>query len=190
MTKKENKTKKKIKKKKEKQVKKKTRRSKKIKNALRKFTIVYQNIRGLKSKVDSVQELVDDCQPNLLCLVETHMQEEEEITIPGYETIYRNDKTSNSGGILIAVKDTLKTITMQVKQETEVGQILLNNQKKKKKIKVGVIYAPQEGVTPNKELKKLYTSITEEIIKAKEENQSIIIGDVNAKIGDRIKGNM
>ena len=131
MTKKENKTKKKIKKKKEKQVKKKTRRSKKIKNALRKFTIVYQNIRGLKSKVDSVQELVDDCQPNLLCLVETHMQEEEEITIPGYETIYRNDKISNSGGILIAVKDTLKTITMQVKQETEVGQILLNNQKKK-----------------------------------------------------------
>ena len=115
MTKKENKTKKKIKKKKEKQVKKKTRRSKKIKNALPKFTIVYQNIRGLKSKVDSVQELVDDCQPNLLCLVETHMQEEEKITIPGYETIYRNDKTSNSGGIMIAVTDTMKTITMQVK---------------------------------------------------------------------------
>ena len=64
------------------------------------------------------------------------MQEEEKITIPGYETIYRNDKTSNSGGILIAVKDTLKTVTMQVNQETEVGQtlwILLNNQKKEKK---------------------------------------------------------
>ena len=84
---------------------------------------------------------------------------------------------------MIAVKDTLKTTTMQVKQETDVGQILwilLNNQKKK--IKVGVIYALQEGVTANKELKKLYTSITEEIIKAKEENQqSIIIGDFNAK---------
>ena len=136
MTKKENKTKKKIKKKKEKQVKKKTRRSKKIKNALRKFTIVYQNIRGLKSKVDSVQELVDDCQPNLLCLVETHMQEKQEIAITGYETIYRNDKTSNSGGILIAVEDTLKTITMKVKEKTEIGQtlwILLNNQKKENK---------------------------------------------------------
>ena len=42
----------------------------------------------MKSKVDLVQELVDDCQPNLLCLVETHMQEEEEI-IPGYEIIYQ-----------------------------------------------------------------------------------------------------
>ena len=59
------------------------------------------------------------------------------------------------------------------------------------KIKVGVIYASQEGVTPNKELKKLYTSMTKEIIKAKEEDQqSIIMGDFNAKIGDRIKVNM
>ena len=41
-------------------------------DSLQKFTIVYQNIRGLKSKVDSLQELADDCQPNLLCLVETH----------------------------------------------------------------------------------------------------------------------
>ena len=54
-----------------------------------------------------------------------------------------------------------------------------------------MIYAPQEDVTPNKELTKLYTSITEEIIRAKEEDQqSIIIGDFNAKLGDRIKGNM
>ena len=109
---------------KEKQIKKKTWRSKKINNALQKFTIVYQNIRGLKSKVDSLQELVDDCQPNLLCLVETHMQEEEEIRIPGYLTIFRNDKTSNSGGIMITVKDTVKTITMQVKQETSRADIM------------------------------------------------------------------
>ena len=146
----------------------------------------------MKSKVDSVQELVDDCQPNLLCLVETHMQEEEEIGMPGYETMYQNGKTSNSGGIIISVKDTMKTITMQLKQETEVGQklwILLNNQKKK--IKVGVIFVSQEGVTPNKELKKLYASVMEEIIKVREEDkQSIVIGDFNAKIGDRIKEKM
>ena len=139
MTKKENKTKKRIRKKGKANKKENT----KIKEDKKCTTKIH--------KVDSVQELVDDCQPNLLCLVETHMQEEEEITIPGYETVYRNDKTSNSGGIMITAKDTLKTITMQVAQKTEVGQtlwILLNNQKKK--INVGVIYAPQEGVTQNK----------------------------------------
>ena len=105
---------------------------------------------------------------------------------PSYIGMIRLD----SRGMIIAVKDTMKTITMQVKQETEVGQTLwipLNNQKKENKIKVGVIYAPQEGLTPNKKL--LHTSITEEIIKAKDQ-QSIISGDFNAKIGDRIKGNM
>ena len=78
----------------------------------------------MKSKVDSVQELVDGCQPNLLCLVETNMQEAEDITLPGYKTKYWNNKTSNSGGIIIAVKDTLNTIIVQVEQETEVGQTL------------------------------------------------------------------
>ena len=49
------------------------------------------------------------------------MPEEVEITISGYETIYCHDETSNSEGIIIAVKDAMKTITMQLKQETEVG---------------------------------------------------------------------
>ena len=164
-------------------------RSKKINNALRLFTIVYQNKRGLKSKVDSVQEVADDCQPKLLCLEETHMQEKEEIRMPVYETIYQNEKTPNSERIIISIKNTMKTITMQVKQETEVGQtlwILLNIQKKK--TNVGVICAPREDVTPNKELKKLHTSVREEIIKAKEEDQeSIILGDFNAKIAIGLK---
>ena len=54
-----------------------------------------------------------------------------------------------------------------------------------------MIYAPPEGVTPNKDLRKLYIPITEEIMKATEESQqSIIMGNFNAKIGGRIKGNM
>ena len=52
------------------------------------------------------------------------MKEEKEIKISGYETMYQNDKTSNSGGIVVTVEDTMKIITMQVKEETEVGQTL------------------------------------------------------------------
>ena len=36
----------------------------------------------------------------------------------------------------------------------------------------------------------MYGSIKEEILKAKEDQQSIIIGNFNAKIGNEIKGNM
>ena len=49
------------------------------------FTTFYQDIRGIKSKVDSLTETVNDTIPTIICLVETHMLKEEEIRIPGYE---------------------------------------------------------------------------------------------------------
>ena len=43
---------------------------------------------GLKSKVESLAELVEDQKPPILSLVEEHLQIEEEVTIPEYGTIY------------------------------------------------------------------------------------------------------
>ena len=51
-------------------------------------------------------------------------------------------------------------------------------------IKIELIYAPQENVTPVRELKKMYESITKEIQEAREHKQQVIaIGDFNAKVG-------
>ena len=66
--------------------------------------------------------------------------------------------------------------------------ILLTNTTKKNRIEV--IYAPQENVTPNNELKLMYENIREQIKIGKEEKQQIlIIGDFNTKIGEAIQGN-
>ena len=101
--------------------------------------------------------MIDGYQPALVCIVETHMQKEEEIQIPRYSLVYRNDRSANSGGILIGVRDNIKNISLELTQEDKVGQslwILLTNTKKKNVI--GVIYAPQENVTANNELKLMY----------------------------------
>ena len=143
------------------------------------------------SKLDSLPEMIDDYQPALVCIVETHMQKEKEIQIPCYSLVYRNDRSANSGGILIGVRDNIKNISLELKQENKVGQslwILLTNTKKK--IRIGVIYAPQENVTPNNELKLMYEDTREQIKIGKEEKQQIlIIGDFNAKIGEAVEGN-
>ena len=89
--------------------KKKIRRSNKIKNTFRDFKIFYQNVRGLKSKIDSPDETINDWEPSMIYLVETHMSPEEQIDIPGHQ-IYRNDGTKNSKGILIAVKNNIKNV--------------------------------------------------------------------------------
>ena len=161
-------------------------RSKKIKNELKQFKIIYQNIRGIKSKVDSLAEMVEDQKHAIVCLVE-----KEEVAIPGYETICRYDKSANSGGILVAVKNNIKTVTMQTHKQEQVGEglsILIDN--KKTKLKLGVIYVPQENTTPNKELKKTYQEIKDRIEQARQQCQNMInLGDFNAKTGVRIKGN-
>ena len=120
--------------------------------------------------------MIDDYQSSLICIVETHMQKEEEIQIPGYSLVYCNHRSANSEGILIGVRDNIKNISLELKQENNVGQslwILVRNTKKK--IRVGVIYAQQENVTPNNQLKIMYEDIREQIKIGKEEKQQTIM---------------
>ena len=135
--------------------------------------------------------MIDDYQPALVCIVETHMQKEVEIQIPGYSLVYCNGRSANSEGILIGVRDNIKNIRLELTQEKKVGRslwILLTNTKKKNRI--GVIYAPQENVTPNNELKLMYEDIREQIKIGKEEKQQVlIIGEFNVKIGEAVEGN-
>ena len=66
------------------QKKRKIRRSKKIKDTLKDFKTFYQNVTRLKSKINVIDEAVDDYIPNLIYLVEIHLAKEEQIKIPGY----------------------------------------------------------------------------------------------------------
>ena len=133
--------------------------------------------------------MIDDYQPALVCIVETHMEKEEEIQIPGYSLVCHNDRSANSGEMLIGVRDNIKSISLELTEENKVGLwILLTNTKKK--IRIGVIYAPQENVIPNNELKLMYEDIREQIkIGKKKKQQILIIGDFNAKIGEAVEGN-
>ena len=76
--------------------------------------------------------------------------------------LFKNDGTTYSGCILIAIKEKLKTIVVEVNRVDEILQILwvlLNNQKTR--VRMEVIYGPIENITPNKELKKSYKSISD-----------------------------
>ena len=92
---------------------------------------------------------------------------------------------------MIAVRNNIKTISVEVSRYGEVGQtlwILLNNQKQK--IRIEAIYEPQENMTRNDELKLLYKTIAGQIEIAKEKYQKVLmIGDFNVKIGNHIPGN-
>ena len=99
----------------------------------------YSNCRGYRSKEMSISHVIDDLQPSLICLVETHLPDED-IKIDGYSKLFFNNNTSDSGGILIGVKDVLRNITTEVHRFNEVGQslwITLDNNKVS--LRVGVM---------------------------------------------------
>ena len=86
------------------------------------MTIIYNNVRGFKSKVDSIEAILQELGPTIFCAVETHLDKKEDVKIEGYE-VKRLDGTANSGGILVAIKDTIKTVVVEIIDYTEVGQI-------------------------------------------------------------------
>ena len=58
------------------------------------------------------------------------------------------------------------------------------------KIRIGVVYAPQESRTKKKQYKELYERVEKQIDEARERGQKLmILGDFNCKIGDAIPGN-
>ena len=136
-------------------------------------------------------ETISDYQPILICLVETHLQKEEEIRIPGYSQIFRNDRSGNSGGIMLAVKENIKTVTLEVTQETKIGQSLwILKDISRSKIRIRVSYDQRENVTSNNKLKIMYDDISKQIAIAQQERQQVLIlGDFNVKIGTYIEGN-
>ena len=169
---------------------KKRRKGQPIKNKLKKFKIFYLNIRGLKCKLDSLNNIIDELEPTLFCITETHLIEKEELEIDGYE-LYRNDRDQDGGGVLIGIQEQLKNIVTVVEKQHAVEEnlwLVINNNQVA--IRVGVIYAPQESRTAKEAYEEMYENIERQIEIAKQEKQKLLImGDFNCKVGDVIKGN-
>ena len=71
-------------------------------------------MRELKSKIDALDEVIDDYKPSLIWLVEKNLAKEQKISIPGYR-IYRNDGMKNSKGMSAAVRSSVKIVSLEVK---------------------------------------------------------------------------
>ena len=169
---------------------KKRRKGQPIKNRLKKFSIYCLNIRGIKSKIDSLKNIIDEVQPTMFCITETHLIKKESVKIDGYK-ILRNDRDQDGGGIMIGLQKQLKDIYTIVEKQKEVEEslwIVIDN--KQVAIRVGVIYAPQESRTAKAKYKDMYQRIGNQIMLAKQNNQKLmLLGDFNCKIGQVINGN-
>ena len=149
------------------------------------------NVRGYKSKAMMIKRIVSEEEPVIVALVETKLDKEEGVDIPGYE-VSRVDRDKDGGGVLLAYKKCMDSIIIETSElklyNAEILWKKVNNGKVK--IKIGVIYMPQECRTTLLKLKEIYRKIEKEISDAREKGEKIIImGDLNCKVGTIIEGN-
>ena len=125
--------------------------------------------------------------PTVIAITETWMDEAYKLELEGY-VIYRNDRNEDGGGVMLAIRKEIKNITVEVKRTKESVEslwILINNTKIK--IRIGVMYLPQEA---DQNLKEIHRIIKEQARECGEKSQSlIIVGDFNCRIGSKIPGN-
>ena len=147
----------------------------------------YVNIRDIKCKRSSFDEIIAESKPTVIAVTEAHIDEDYDMTIKDY-AVHKNCRDLNGGGIVIAVRKELKYVAVEVKRSTEYLESLwvaVNNTKVK--IRIGVVYFPQER---DQNLKEIYKIIKEQVRKAGENDESVfIVGDFNCRVGGKIKSN-
>ena len=140
--------------------------------------MIYLNIRGLKSKMKALEEIIESESPTIVCLTETHLSKEDKISIPGYEIFPNSRDDGGGGGVLVAVKKELVKISVEVGKEKEFGVsiwIRINNKHKDKgvAIRIGVVYAPQESRAKLDVYKEMYEKIKEQVSYGEEKGDKI-----------------
>lgn len=162
---------------------------------MKQLSIFYQNVRGLKSKLPSLQIIAAEYCPSVICIVETHLSENDPnfsqndtnegdsnlFQIQGYNVI-RNDRNGLGGGCLIAYKEVMKTLVTELDVKADNHECLwITIGNDVTKVKLGVVYMPGEN-TRKQVLQNAYKEIECEIKSTKVNEQLLICGDFNAKM--------
>ena len=139
---------------------KKSRRGKVIKNKFKNLKIYYVNIRGVKSKIDTLTNIIEEEKPHIICLNETLLKENQNIDINGQYRFYNNNENTDKWGVSIGIDNRLNNVTVEVDRKSEEFESLwLKISNDRIKIRIGNIYAPQESRTKLEVYENMYEHI-------------------------------
>ena len=72
------------------------------------MSFYYGNINGLSKKRDSLNMIINEHNPHIICLFKTKLSHNVKIKIPVYY-IFKESKNALSGGIIIVVKEEISS---------------------------------------------------------------------------------
>ena len=75
------------------------------------WQIIYDNVRGMKSKLVSLTAILNEKQPQLCLMTETQLRSNTGVNIPGYTFFGRKRENKNGGGVGILVRNDIRQHT-------------------------------------------------------------------------------
>ena len=144
---------------------------------------MYSNIRGIKSKKNSLIEILDDCDPHILLLAETQLRSNVGMAINGYTFFGRKREAMNGGGVGILLRNDLlhRSAPHITDRNIEIMWISVR-MKCEKPLIIGIYYGRQESRTSKQEIEIEMSLLQEEINEMKKDGHILLAMDGNAHI--------
>ena len=150
------------------------------------YKFLYVNIRGFKSKADSLYQLIEEQDIDILLLVETKVHTNTAINIKGFQSFPVVRDRNTGDGMCICIRHGLfQSVMTDSGNKAEFITVRLNGNTGNDHITIILVYSPQEndiqGVTD------FYQNLSVLIESAHLNRDNVIlVGDFNAKLGSEI----
>ena len=94
---------------------------------------MYANCRGLKRKQESLKEIVENIDPDIIILNETMYSNNEKTTLKAYKSYINNREEKSGGGIEILIRTNIENRTVKISEGTpDIEELTVRTESKKK----------------------------------------------------------
>ena len=152
---------------------------------------MYSNVRGLSSKLISLESISKTIKSNVIMVGETFMKGSSKADVPGY-TVYNKNRTfSGGGGIATYVREDERNTTLKVKEGTNENEFLITRHDQfVKPINVINFYGKLECRNKKEVIESEWANIVEEINEIERRNEEwVLMSDLNMLLGTYIVDN-
>ena len=149
-----------------------------------KWSLLYANARGIKSKMPCIKNVFAEKKPDIALFTETHLSDDKGMNVDGYTWFGKARKTGKGGGVGIFVKNEKKSVVAPhyTQRDLEITWVSINRNTNSP-LFVGVYYGKQETTCNKATINDEMVRLTEEILEMQREGEVIICMDANAKVG-------
>ena len=148
---------------------------------------MYSNPRGIRSKIHSLNSALEAEQPDILILVESQLAGKYNIKIDGYDKQIKRNRTTKGGGLLVATRNSSDLEMILVSSDENHEQMTVQISSNIWKFRLCIVYGLQESRSSEDDIDDWYYNL-EKTIAENEEEPLLIVGDLNAHIGNDENG--